>query len=519
MQTVVIGAWLRRHWSPLLAATAIIAVLAGCSTSRSESESTLDRYYNQELEWEPCEADSLSPQSRAHAECATLRVPMSYSDPDEGTIDLAVSRLPATKQPARLGSLVVNPGGPGAEGLMFVDSVHSVLAHSRLPRRDTVSATYDLVGFDPRGVGDSQAIHCLPPQQLRQFLTQDIPDHDHEAVHKFAAEQRDFITACSDASGPLLANLSTADTARDLDLLRSALGDERLNYFGVSYGTTIGATYLTLFPDTTGRLVLDSAVGPDLTGPELVAEQARSLDDAFRRFLADCPRHSDCPLVDNPQRAYDTVVDVLNDLHASPRPVAARQELNQYVAALAIAGDLYSPSTGWPQLRTNLRALLAGNPRPLYQAGVAFTMVVNPGAYLATTCLDYPADSDPADAPALANSLRDEVGGFAAAFGWGALPCSLWPHRADGLPDLTKTQLAEPPLVIGTTTDPATPYRWSQDLAEAIPGATLLTLEGDGHGATFIDQTGCVIRWVTAYLLDGNPPPRASECPTSTIPN
>ncbi len=291
----------RRLVVALVGATVTALVLSGCSVidgmrdsgsvpsvavtpqSPPPGSEALSRFYTQRLDWVDCEG----------AQCATLEVPVDYENPQGDTIELALSKVPARKASKRIGSLVVNPGGPGGSGVDYAKAADFIVGK---PVRDA----YDVVGFDPRGVGRSAPIDCLTDTELDTFLGSDPTPDDAAEEESFAQTARGFAEACGTNAGPLLAHVSTEDAARDMDVLRAALGEEKLTYLGKSYGTFLGTTYADLFPTQVGRMVLDGVVAPDLTPEELNLGQAKGFERATREWAAYCVEQGDdCPLGDS----------------------------------------------------------------------------------------------------------------------------------------------------------------------------------------------------------------------------
>ena len=265
----------RRRVVALVGATVTALVLTGCSLigdagadprpavsvtpqGPPPGSEALSRFYTQRLDWTDCEG----------AQCATLEVPVDYQNPQGDTIELALSRVPARKASKRIGSLVVNPGGPGGSGVDYAKAADFIVGKK-------VRDAYDVVGFDPRGVGRSAPIDCLTDTALDAFLGSDPTPDDDAEEETFAATARGFAQACGTTAGPLLGHVSTADAARDMDVLRAALGEEKLTYLGKSYGTYLGTTYADLFPKQVGRMVLDGVVAPDLTPEEPTSARPR----------------------------------------------------------------------------------------------------------------------------------------------------------------------------------------------------------------------------------------------------
>lgn len=457
------------------------------------------------IDWGPC-------PDAGRDECGTLAVPLDYDDPARETITLALRRSPATDPARRLGSIVVNPGGPGGSGFGLGASLQRSLQRSGA-RGGEVASRYDFVGFDPRGVSASTPVECT--DDLDPFYADDAtPDDDTERAALIAAMER-HAQSCAARSGRLLPFVSSRDTARDLEQIRRALGDEQLNFIGYSYGTELGALYAEEFPDRVGRIVLDGAVDPNLGGVELAREQARSLEASFDRFVADCAADSRCPYHSggDPGGAFDLLMARLD---ASPLPSRDGRTVHASQAVSGIATALFDTSQ-WPTIASALARAQLGDGTALLELFDNYPEREPDGSYPnlpeannAINCLDYVWPRGDAGYDALVTDTRAESPRFGQAFLREFLPCAYWPVPPRPKGEFDGKPTATPVLVVGTTNDPSTPYSWSESLAEAIPGAVLLTYEGDGHTAYLRDA--CIDAAVNTYLLDGTPPAAGTVC-------
>ncbi|MFF5324555.1 alpha/beta hydrolase [Janibacter hoylei] len=488
------------------AVSALMLPLAGCSLLDPGPEPSgltpgdrqppagttgLERYYEQDLQWGECE--------RGDGECAELEVPMDYDDPDGETIKIAVLRIKAKGKAA--GSLVVNPGGPGGSGVEYAAAADFVVS-------DQIRKSFDVVGFDPRGVARSHPVDCLDDAGMDRYLAKDpTPDTDDERTADDEA-QKEFADGCEDKTGELLGHVSTADAARDMDVLRAALGDGKLTYLGKSYGTYLGATYAELFPDRSGRLVLDGVIPPDASSEEVVIGQAKGFDTATKAWAQDCV-DDDCPLGSSVDDVVTSVQDLLEELDEQPLPASAGIELTEGWATWGIAQALYDQGM-WSQLTDALEAAQDGDGGPLSELGRTYAGRDSGGEYAsnllealpAVNCLDRPEKDVDQDA------LVDKA--VEAAPIWGRAlssesPCSQWPVDATNTPHKVDAKGADPILVVGTTRDPATPYEWAQRLHEQLADSALITHEGDGHTA-YMRQNSCVDNAVDQYWLTGVTP-------------
>jgi pimeloyl-ACP methyl ester carboxylesterase len=513
---------IRRSVIALAAAGALITGCAGAGTPPSASASTtggtggarpdtappagLEPYYTQKLSWRECGVPDF--------QCATLKAPLDHAAPGGDTIRLAVARKKATGPGKRLGSLHVNPGGPGGSAIGYLQ------AYAGIGYPAPVRARYDIVAMDPRGVARSEPVRCLTGKAMDAYTQVDQTPDDAAERDRLARALKDFAAACAKNSGKILPHVSTVNAARDMDILRAALGDEKLTYVGASYGTFLGATYAEHFPARTGRLVLDGALDPSLTARELNRDQTEGFETAFQSFAADCTAHADCPLgTGSTAAAADRLGRLFARLDAGPVPTGEpARPLGESLAATGVLAAMYDEGA-WPQLRSALTAVDKGDGAPLLALADLYYERDADGDYsnlmhanAAVNCLDAPpAFTGPAAVEAAVPEFERASPVFGRNFAWAALNCAYWPHPATGRPHPIRAEGAPPVLVVGTTRDPATPYKWSQALAAQLTGARLLTYEGDGHTA-FGRGSDCVDTAINTYLLEGTLPPPAKRC-------
>lgn len=461
--------------------------------------SGLTRYATQQLDWQACRL----------GECATLIVPRDYGDPSAGDLRIAVSRTPAKGAGPRLGSLVVNPGGPGEPGRGYARDV-------ALGAGPALRGAYDIVGFDPRGVRASSAVECLTGAQTERLLMADpTPDTPREQATLWRLSALPS-QGCADSV--LARHVSTSNAARDLDILRAALGDERISWLGMSYGTQLGTRYAELFPDRVGRMVLDGAVDPSLDGMEISRDQSTAFQAALRRFAQDCTTHAGCIA-----RTTGGVLTGINRilLRAERSGIGRGSDrVNEAQTQAAMFVSLYSP-TFWPLLRTGLRQAEAGNGATLRMlSDLAWDRTGrnrydsnSTSAFLAISCWDAPATPDRAGLAQAAKawSRRAAVPALARAMAWGNAPCSQWfghDPRPLGPADSATTAAI---LIVGTTADPATPYGWARALQRQLPTSRLLTFVGNGHTA-YGNGNRCIDSAVEDYLVTGALPAEGTRC-------
>ncbi len=500
-------------------ALAVMIGLSGCVTSflpeaapstskptGEKVEPALRPFYDQVLKWTDC-GDGM--------ECTTASAPLNWNDPAAGEIDLALVRQPATGGD-RIGSLLVNPGGPGASGYDFVkDSVDYATD-------DRLQASYDIVGFDPRGVGRSSAVTCLEPAEMDEYLYGIPPESAPRGSDAWLAELEasavEFATACAENTGDLLANVDTGQAARDLDLLRAVLGDKKLNYLGYSYGTFLGATYAELYPGKVGRLVLDGAVDPSTSNFEVTKVQAQGFESALRAYLTDCLEGSDCPFQGSVDDAMATIRALLESVEASPIQSSDGRMLGSSALLTAIIYPLYQ-ATAWEYLSDMVRTVMEGEAEYAFQFADAYNGRNEDGTYsdnsteafVAINCMDYSYNDDPAVLREQAAEIEAAAPVIGTYMGFGDIGCANWPHSFQGERSEINAEGAPPILVIGTTNDPATPYVWAKSLAKQLDSGHLVTYTGEGHTA-YNKSNSCINDTVHDYLLDGKVPEQDPKC-------
>jgi pimeloyl-ACP methyl ester carboxylesterase len=464
---------------------------------------SLTAYYAQRPAWRDCQNGF---------QCATVRVPIDYADPGGGQLTLHLIRLPATDPAHRIGSLLTNPGGPGVSGIDFLRQASGEYS-------DRLRAVFDIVGFDPRGIGASSPVHCIDAKQMDAFLAYDgSPDSPAEEQGLLAID-KSFADGCERESSKILGHLGTVDTARDMDVIRAAVGDARLDFMGASYGTFLGATYAEMFPTKVGRLVLDGAVDPTLSAAALSAGQLGGFDRALDSFLADCVRRSDCPVGPTVAQARQQIQQLVAGSDQNPLPSNSGRRVTQSLVVIGLLYPLYDKANGWPALRVALAQALQGNGSTLLVIADAYSDRSSNGSYstnqndatYAINCLDRPDHSTLAQVRADAAQLAAQSPIFGAYFAWSDLPCTVWPVRSTDQPHAISAPGAAPILVVGTTRDPATPYQWAQSLASQLSSGRLLTRVGDGHTAYRRGST-CIDNAVDAYLVHGTLPVIGTVC-------
>lgn len=450
----------------------------------------------------------------ARLQCGTLQVPLDPTAPSGDTIDLAVARSASTgSDDERIGSLVLNPGGPGGSGIDF-------LANAAASFPEDVTDRFDLVSFDPRGVGESTPVRCLDDaakdEQLSGDLTPDTPAEVQQALD----DQAELLDGCRTNSGDLIAHMSTADVAADVDRLREALGDDQLSYVGWSYGTSIGSVYATLYPDKVRALVLDGSVSPTDSNESQLITQAQGFERTLASFVAACDEDPDCAIGPDAAAAID---DARTRLERSPILVegsAGRRSLGPDLFDLGLATALYD-TTMWGTVATAIAELDDGGAATLLTLVDRQTGRQSDGSFdnssdaqTMVSCADAPERPSADDALAAAQRITAAAPRFGGVTAAGAYGCLDWPIAANPLPPISGSG-ARPILVVGTVGDPATPYEWSEQMAAALSSAVLLTYEGDGHTA-FLRAGPCIDDAVAAYLTDLTTPTPGTRCPANS---
>jgi pimeloyl-ACP methyl ester carboxylesterase len=522
----------------MVAASILLVLVAGACTTALEGEarpklpltesnapkgpvpSGLEEFYSQQLTWEECAAYARSEfdqqaLSSDDLQCTHLTVPLDYAKPDADTIKIAVLRRPAKNPGDRIGSLIINPGGPGASGLSTAASLADV--------NDTLADRFDFVGFDPRGVGASEPnVECLTDKEMDQERAEDAElDVSAAGVAKQETEAKEFSQECvqnTEYGDAMLANIGTRDVAKDLDVLRSALGDEKLTYLGYSYGTRIGYTYAETFPQNVRALVLDGALDPSKSPVEEVVAQGAGFQKAFNDFVAWCVQQEDCALGKDANAALQQFQGLVRPLGQNPVQVSDGRRLSYEDATTGVVQALYSEQL-WDALNSGLVELKQNKGDTLMQLADLYLERGEDGKYSTTQdvftavrCVDDPRITDPNVALEVSRQYKE-----AAPFLDDGNPpagvldsCAYWPVPNTSEPHVPNVPGLPKVLVISTTGDPATPYQAGVALAQGLGGA-LLTYEATQHTA-FLQANRCVDDAGAAYLTDLTLPAEGTRC-------
>ncbi|MGW5876959.1 alpha/beta hydrolase [Nocardiopsis terrae] len=544
--------------TPALAAGALVmALTTGCSlipvigegvTEQFGGALELERFRGQQVNWQACyaqsEVDEIVEYWEVDAdwlqglECGAMVVPLDYDDPGRERVQIALFRRPATG-PAeqRRGSLVFSPSGPGAGGMEMLSQ--EILSPE-------VRAAHDLVSFDPRGVGGRDSASCRGAERenwaqvwgsdrWEDLLSWDLEPDDltDTDLRDLDEAAREYAQACAEEAGAdLLAHMGSVDVARDMDLLRQVLGDDELTYVGYSHGTHLGSVYAELYPDRVGAMVLDGGVDLDIAPEDALVDRAGSVQTAWELFVENCAANRNNCAFSGPDRATGEMSRILGDLDEEPLVLYDPEGDQEEVV---IDGDVMLEVTArtlrhehlWPDLSDALADLAASDhSRATYFLSYLYTFAYGhpdefeeeyanaDTARTAIECADNPVDAgavDTADHRDLMVRAHDASPLFGGPAVWPLMVCAHW-VEAEASPDGFTAPDAPPIVVVGTVGDPATPYSWSQGLAERLESATLVTYEGSGHGAYGFGYNDCVDDVVDTYLLEGVVPGSGHFC-------
>ncbi|MER5579239.1 alpha/beta hydrolase [Streptomyces massasporeus] len=483
------------RWTALAAASALLA--AGCSGGSSDDDRS-------GLSWGRCKATADGPAPSSEWQCATVKVPLDWSKPDGETIGLGLIRAKA-RGGDRLGSLLFNFGGPGASGVSMMPSY--------APTVSSLRERYDLVSWDPRGVGASEGVRCRADKEIQAAESVDVTPDTPAEEKAYVEDAADFGRGCQKDAGKLMAHVSTADSARDMDRIREVLGDDRMNYFGISYGTELGGTYAHLFPKKVGRVTLDAVVDPTADTVGHAQNQARGFQRALNGYLRSTGQ--------DPEDGTRKIADLLQRIDARPLATGAPgRKLTQTLAVTGIILPLYSKDS-WPTLTSALEAAEAGDGSELLVLADRYNERDPSGRYGTTThsqrvisCLDDRQRPTVAETKKLLPQFERISPVFGTFLGWDTAGwCHDWPVPGQHDSPEVSAPDAAPVLVVGNTGDPATPYEGARRMAGELGKGVgvLLTWRGEGHGA-YGSGSDCVDSTVDAYLLDGSVPKDGKVC-------
>jgi pimeloyl-ACP methyl ester carboxylesterase len=455
----------------LATALALIALsFTAYTQSQPDYPKTLSGYYAQEINWQSCNQDF---------QCATLAVPIDYSQISTGTFEIALLKYEA-RTSKKLGSLIVNPGGPGGSGVDYAYAAEYIFSPAILDR-------YDIVGFDPRGVSRSAPIRCLNDKELDANNNSDSKPDNEKEFQQILVDTKKYVEICKNKNKHL-SSYSTANVARDMDILREALGDKQLNYMGKSYGTYLGTLYAQFFPEKVGRVVLDGAVDPTISNFQQTLTQAVGFDQAFSSFAKDCTRKKICSLPNGEEAAIAEMQKLFAQEAKKPLSTkTSNRKLSETMMVLGTASAMYDSLTGWPKLRRAITEAQKGYGDIFLKLADEYTDRQNDGSYpnnkfdsgAVIDCLDF-------NEPRTLEQLRSDAKVFAVKaplFGpylaYGGVTCKFF--NQDSEVKIETMTTANPVIIIGTTGDPATPYEWAQGLSKLLTNSRLISLTGESH--------------------------------------
>jgi len=498
----------------IIALLAIALATGACGESSSASPSPTPSFVpSGSIDWQSCPVTDPVTSGNPELLCATMTVPRDYLTPNGPTIELALALLPAVDQAHKVGPLLLNFGGPGASGINILTESGRGVVPAEIGNR------FDLVTWDPRGVNRSAPVKCLSDTEMDAWTaTPGIPDRP--AAKDWTAALNDaqwFADKCKAGTGEMLAYIGTTASARDMESIRVGLGVAKLDYLGFSYGTALGAVYATLFPTSTGHMILDGAVDMAPTDESEYGEQGVALQGALNRLFAWCDSEKTCPFGKGASRAaFDALTASLNK---HPIILDDGRSLNASLAWTGVIMTLYNRDY-WSYAVQGLAGAADGDGYLLALLADAYNDRAEDGTYKsnimeafpAISCIDAPTSPSIARYKAIYEKFVAAAPDFAAGHASGGLLCGVWPYKsADPLPALVNGAGAAPILVVGTTGDPATPYAWAQRMASLLQSGHLLTHVGEGHTSVG-GSSACINDAAISFLVSGTLPAENTRC-------
>ncbi|BDX31626.1 protease [Mycobacterium antarcticum] len=496
----------------VLAAALVVLLVAGCSRVVDGRGVIATPRPGSPVDWSQCDLASSDIRIPAGAECGMLSVPVDYAKPDGDVARIAMIRFKATGD--KIGSLIVNPGGPGESGVQAAASLVGTMPES-------VRQRFDLVGFDPRGVGSSTpAVWCNSDADNDRLRADPQVDYTPEGVAHIESETKQFVDRCVEKMGEeFLANVGTVSVAKDLEAMRIALGDQKLTYLGYSYGTRIGSAYAEAYPQNVRAMILDGAVDPNADPVEADIRQAAAFQTAFNDYAADCAQGPDCPLGTDPAKAVDVYKSLVEPLVENPAKTKDPRGLSYSDSVIGTILPLYSPNL-WRHLTQGLSELKRGSGDTMLALADLYMGRDEQGHYnnstdvrVAVNCVDEPPIKDRKTIIDEDRRAREVAPFMSYGQFTGNAPlgtCAFWPVPATSTPHQLEVAGLPPVLVVSTTNDPATPYQAGVDLAKQL-GGSLLTFEGTQHTVVF-QGDACVDDIAAKYLVDVAVPPPGARC-------
>ena len=490
----------------------------------------LESFYNQDLTWTDCTDDATG----TAFQCATVTVPLDYDNPQGQTITVALKKLPSTSSSPR-GSVFLNPGGPGGSGISVIESQAELYKSGDLSE---VLANYDVIGFDPRGVGQSTPITCWTPEDVQAILAGQAEVPFSPLTPGSAA---DIVTqgsreaaACEEHTEvpEILDHADTRSVARDMDVMRALVGDKDLNYLGYSYGTYLGAVYTELFPDNIGRVVLDSAMDPTMARQDPMEGDAAAGEQSLRTYIESQQGQAGFPLSGTTDAAVAQLATFLDGLDADPLTVSGSgTPLNRAKAVDAISKLVTTSPDKWPLLTEGLTQAMnahdgsalkanadavSGNSAPPTTEKQVVEQLQGLKVFSANRCLDFPDAGNESSWDAALASYHHDYPVFHSLLPQYDAFCHGWGHTSRTEAVDVDVEATNPMLVIGILHDPQTPYPWSKALVSKIRNSHLLSVDMYGHGAT--GSNACTSAKVSDYLVNGTLPSDGEICPADPEP-
>ena len=473
----------KKNLSLLIIISILISFSIYSNSNKTPKNWTLKEFQNQELKWQNC---------YENFQCSTLLVPVDYNKITSDVFHLKVIRYKATDQRQKLGALIVNPGGPGASAFDYAYNAENIVSAA-------IRKKYDIVGFDQRGVGQSDPIRCLTDKETDEMLAGPMIADTPENQRKMIENAKFFASKCKKVAGYKLAHLSTFESAKDMELLRLALNEPKLNYLGKSYGTYLGTLYASLYPSKVGKMILDGAIDPSISIQEQNLAQAKGFELALNQFLSEN------------KISKIEIFNLFKKLRIKPLSTKSNRNLTDSLAILGVASALYDDVIGWPKLKKAINDASAGDGSKLLALADDYTGRTRTGKYFSNendaatliSCLDWPSRNTIAQMRSASKLFRSSAPIFGPYLTYSQLVCNYLTTTKNVTSinlDLIPTY---PILIISVTRDPATPYEWGVALSEMLPGSFFLTLDADGHtgqGRRF----SCIDRAVDSFLTTRN---------------
>ena len=452
---------------------------------------TLEKFQNQELKWQNC---------YRNFQCTTFLVPVDYDEITNDVFHLKVIRYKATDQRHKLGALIVNPGGPGASAFDYAYNAENIVSAA-------IRDKYDIVGFDQRGVGQSDPIRCLTDKETDEMLAGPMIADTPKNQRKMVKDAKFFANKCKKAAGYKLTHLSTLESAKDMELLRLALNEQKLNYLGKSYGTYLGTLYASLYPSKVGKMILDGAIDPSISIQVQSIVQAKGFEFALNQFLAEN------------KISKVEILNLFRKLRIKSLSTKSGRELNDSLAILGLASALYDDVTGWPKLSIALNQALIGNGTNLLELSDKYSSRSQSGKYLSNEndisqligCLDWSTSSEIVQTKLTLQNFVYAAPVFGPYLANNYMACRFLVSEKHFVKFDLKLEITSPVMIIGTTRDPATPYEWAVALSKIFANSYLVTLDGDGHTGQGRSNP-CIDGAVNAYLIDFRGSSRAITC-------